>query len=202
MPRTGLRAGHCGPACHDRAVSAETHCACFTSRFRGNASHPLLPLRECRRTVAYPESPYGQDYRAFLSCGYVDAVKIRPREPADQAAAQAFLARHNSLRGARLGNWFIPWTIRRLYWGAPEHRVCMVPCRLVGGALRANNSCFRGLRSLAADLGHPAPFQHAHHRIPAYRFAGCGSSCGLRSSIWPRPFRKKPKMMLMASAGT
>ena len=30
-------------------------------------------------------------------------MKIRPREPADQAAAQAFLARHNSLRGARLG---------------------------------------------------------------------------------------------------
>ncbi len=35
--------------------------------------------------------------------GYVGAVKIRPREPADQAAAQAFLARHNSLRAARLG---------------------------------------------------------------------------------------------------
>ena len=82
---------------------AETHCACFTSRFRGNASHPLLPLRECRRTIAYPEGHCGQDYRAFLSCGYVDAVKIRPREPADQAAARAFLARHNSLRGARLG---------------------------------------------------------------------------------------------------
>jgi hypothetical protein len=31
---------------------------------------------------------------------------------------------------------------------------------------------------------------------------GWGSSCGLRSSIWPRPFRKTPKMMLMASAGT
>ena len=31
-------------------------------------------------------------------------MKIRPWEPADQAAAQAFLARHNSLRGARLGD--------------------------------------------------------------------------------------------------
>ena len=30
-------------------------------------------------------------------------MKVRPREAADQAAAQAFLARHNSLRGARLG---------------------------------------------------------------------------------------------------
>jgi GNAT superfamily N-acetyltransferase len=30
-------------------------------------------------------------------------VKIRPRQAADQAAAQAFLARHNSLRAARLG---------------------------------------------------------------------------------------------------
>jgi len=30
-------------------------------------------------------------------------VKVRPREAADQAAARAFLARHNSLRGARLG---------------------------------------------------------------------------------------------------
>jgi GNAT superfamily N-acetyltransferase len=62
-----------------------------------------MPLRECRRAVAYPGSPCGQDYRAFLCGGYVDAVKIRPREPAGQAAAQAFLARHNSLRAARLG---------------------------------------------------------------------------------------------------
>jgi len=30
-------------------------------------------------------------------------VKIRQRKPADRAAAQAFLARHNSLRAARLG---------------------------------------------------------------------------------------------------
>ena len=35
-------------------------------------------------------------------------MKIRPREPADQAAAQAFLARHNSLRGARLGELLHP----------------------------------------------------------------------------------------------
>jgi hypothetical protein len=44
-----------------------------------------------------------QGYRVFLPDGYIDAVKIRPRVAADQAAAQAFLARHNSLRGARLG---------------------------------------------------------------------------------------------------
>ena len=53
----------------------------------------MLPSRQCRFS----------DYRAFLFGGYVDAVKIRPREPADQAAAQAFLARHSSLRAARLG---------------------------------------------------------------------------------------------------
>ncbi len=42
---------------------------------------------------------------AKLPCprSYVDLVKVRPREAADQAAAEAFLARHNSLRGARLG---------------------------------------------------------------------------------------------------
>jgi GNAT superfamily N-acetyltransferase len=39
----------------------------------------------------------------LLRGGYVDAVKVRPREAADQVAARAFLARHNSLRGARLG---------------------------------------------------------------------------------------------------
>ena len=44
-----------------------------------------------------------QGYRVFLPDDYIDAVKIRPREAADQAAAQAFLARHNSLRAARLG---------------------------------------------------------------------------------------------------
>jgi len=31
-------------------------------------------------------------------------VNVRPWEAADQAAAQEFLARHNSLRGARLGD--------------------------------------------------------------------------------------------------
>src|SRR5215472_11573284 len=30
-------------------------------------------------------------------------MKVRPRQAADQAAARAFLARHNSLRAARLG---------------------------------------------------------------------------------------------------
>ena len=51
--------------------------------------------------------PRRKSLRAGLSRpssgGYVDAVKIRPREAADQAAAQAFLARHDSLRAARLG---------------------------------------------------------------------------------------------------
>jgi len=42
-------------------------------------------------------------YRALLHGGYVEAVKVRPREAADQAAAQEFLACHNSLRVARLG---------------------------------------------------------------------------------------------------
>jgi GNAT superfamily N-acetyltransferase len=35
-------------------------------------------------------------------------VNVRPREAADQAAARAFLARHNSLRGARLGELLHP----------------------------------------------------------------------------------------------
>ena len=57
-----------------------------------------------RAAAARSESPSGT---AGLSCltpwRYVDAVKVRPREAADQAAAEAFLARHNSLRAARLG---------------------------------------------------------------------------------------------------
>jgi hypothetical protein len=35
-------------------------------------------------------------------------VKVRPREAADQAAAEAFLARHDSLRAARLGELVYP----------------------------------------------------------------------------------------------
>jgi GNAT superfamily N-acetyltransferase len=35
-------------------------------------------------------------------------VNVRPREAADHAAARAFLARHNSLRGARLGELLHP----------------------------------------------------------------------------------------------
>jgi GNAT superfamily N-acetyltransferase len=45
----------------------------------------------------------GRSFRSFLPGGYGDAVKVRPREAADRAAAQAFLARHGSLRVARLG---------------------------------------------------------------------------------------------------
>jgi hypothetical protein len=64
--------------------------------------------------VGEPPQPVGrvppgqQGYRALLPGGYVDAVKVRPREAADQAAAEAFLARHNSLRGARLGELVYP----------------------------------------------------------------------------------------------
>jgi hypothetical protein len=35
-------------------------------------------------------------------------VRVRPREAADQAAAQAFLARHNSARAARRGQLLYP----------------------------------------------------------------------------------------------
>ena len=47
--------------------------------------------------------PEQQGYCAFVHGGYVGAVNVRPRETADQAAAQAFLAQHSSLRVARLG---------------------------------------------------------------------------------------------------
>jgi GNAT superfamily N-acetyltransferase len=58
-----------------------------------------------RAAAACSESPAeaARGYRAFLHGGYVDAVKVRPRAAADQAAAQAFPARHDSLRVARLG---------------------------------------------------------------------------------------------------
>lgn len=39
----------------------------------------------------------------MFDVGYVDAVKVRPGDAAGQAATRAFLARHNSLRVARLG---------------------------------------------------------------------------------------------------
>jgi GNAT superfamily N-acetyltransferase len=57
-----------------------------------------------RAVAACAIVPSGQQgYRVFLPGGYVDAVKVRPREAADQAAAGAFLARHQSVRVARLG---------------------------------------------------------------------------------------------------
>ena len=63
-----------------------------------------LPRWEClasRRSLSRALGPAG--YRVLLHGDHLDAVKIRPREAADQAAAQAFLARHNSLRAACLG---------------------------------------------------------------------------------------------------
>jgi GNAT superfamily N-acetyltransferase len=49
-----------------------------------------------------------QAYHAFAPGGYVGAVKVRPRQAADQAAAREFLARHSSLRVARLGELIHP----------------------------------------------------------------------------------------------
>jgi GNAT superfamily N-acetyltransferase len=66
----------------------------------------LVPRGEClasRRSLQREPAEAARGYRAFLDGGYVDAVKVRPREAADQAAAQAFLARHGSVRVARLG---------------------------------------------------------------------------------------------------
>lgn len=44
-----------------------------------------------------------QGHRVFPADCYVDAVKVRPREAADGDVAREFLARHDSLRVARLG---------------------------------------------------------------------------------------------------
>ena len=60
-----------------------------------------------------PEVPACRAIASFFLTVTFDAVKIRPRETADQAAARAFLARHNSLRGARLGELVHPLDLRR-----------------------------------------------------------------------------------------
>jgi GNAT superfamily N-acetyltransferase len=69
-----------------------------------------MPLRErlTSRSLYGELLPEELGCRAFLHGGYGSAVNVRPREAADQAAAQAFLARHNSLRGARLGELVYP----------------------------------------------------------------------------------------------
>jgi hypothetical protein len=63
--------------------------------------------------------------------GYLGAVNVRPREAADQAAAEASLARHNSLRVVRLGELVHPLNYTmwrkvvpgvRLDCGPPENR--------------------------------------------------------------------------------
>jgi hypothetical protein len=73
------------------------------------------------------------------SSGYVDAVKICPREAADQAAARAFLARHNSLRGPRFEELVHPWTIRLVAEAADGQLAGMltyVPGAGTGGSAR------------------------------------------------------------------
>jgi hypothetical protein len=60
----------------------------------------LLPDARYRHHERLPaEHAWGQHgYRGFRQSGYVDAVKVRPREAADQASARAFPVRRNSLR--------------------------------------------------------------------------------------------------------
>jgi GNAT superfamily N-acetyltransferase len=55
------------------------------------------------RTAGYAASPGVAGLSRLCRGGYVDAVEIRPRKAADQAAARAFLARHGSLRVTRRG---------------------------------------------------------------------------------------------------
>jgi hypothetical protein len=57
-----------------------------------------------RAAAACNKSPLGAAGLSGVSPrGYVDAVKVRPREATDRAAARTFLARHHSIRVARLG---------------------------------------------------------------------------------------------------
>jgi len=76
------------------------------------AAHASIPEAHPHLTalgvLGEPPSPVARlsvrrGYRALLHDGYVDAVMVRPREAADLAAAQTFLARHDSLWAARLG---------------------------------------------------------------------------------------------------
>src|SRR3974390_3530921 len=75
---------------------------------RASGEHPDLPLGVPGELAHVLKVACGQAYRAFDPGGYVDAVKVRPREAADQAAAREFLARHDSLRVARLGELMHP----------------------------------------------------------------------------------------------
>jgi GNAT superfamily N-acetyltransferase len=82
---------------------------------------PLIAAAVSDRRGEAPGSAAGSVWRAggctegrlrahhgFAPGGYVGAVKVRPRQAADQAAAREFLARHSSLRVARLGELIHP----------------------------------------------------------------------------------------------
>jgi hypothetical protein len=56
-------------------------------------------------------------------------VNVRPREAADQAAAQAFLARHSSLRAARLGELVHPLDHPAFVAEAADGRLRGMCCR-------------------------------------------------------------------------
>src|SRR5206468_10498938 len=99
-----LRSAYLASQSRLRAMGGATrrpHIYAAASSGRMSASAALGVLVEPPQPVARLSGRRG--YRALLHGGYVDAVKVRPREAADQAAARAFLARHDSLWAARLG---------------------------------------------------------------------------------------------------
>jgi len=79
---------------HDQGGACQHPGSASSSAALGVLGQPLSPVARLSGR---------RGYRALLHGGYVDAVMVRPREAADQAAARAFLARHDSLRAARLG---------------------------------------------------------------------------------------------------
>jgi hypothetical protein len=85
-------------ACHTIPQAAGWKIATMMKHYAG-----LRDAWRSREAVAARGVPVIPGCRACAGRCYVDAVKVRPREAADQAAAQAFLARHDSARVARLG---------------------------------------------------------------------------------------------------
>jgi GNAT superfamily N-acetyltransferase len=81
---------------------ATEFCAIRTRNTHSHAAGNACELADVLKVAC------GQAYYAFAPGGYVGAVKVRPRQAADQAAAREFLAQRSSLRVARLGELMHP----------------------------------------------------------------------------------------------
>ena len=155
--------------------------ACSVGPEGGPVGHHRAPIR-CRAGVAMAEP---------ATTARLNGTSVTAAAAGCRAGCLASTRRPGSWR-----NWWPPCSgMRRWFRGAAAGTATRPEAARRGGPAVGDEGRGRQRRCQPGD-GQGLALRLSAWLFPGCCwFAGCGSSCGLRSSTWPRPFRKTPKKM-------